>query len=213
MKSNINSFTFYFDYFNLVDTLPIEDKQILLVAITDYVFKDIEPSLSGHNQAIFNTLKAQLNVSKNKSNNAKKNNQIKIKQKSNENQMKIKKDNKTSILSFIFNDFIFIKDRGLLRGKIEEWINYKEEKKEPYNAYSLKALLNRIEQKVKEYGEDNVINAIDNSMSNGYSGIIYKNIKKDITPNWFKKEIKKETLSEKEKQEMEELLKEYKNDW
>lgn len=212
MKSNINSFTFYFDYFNLVDTLPIEDKQILLVAITDYVFKDIEPSLSGHNQAIFNTLKAQLNVSKNKSNNAKKNNQIKIKQKSNENQMKIKKDNKTSILSFIFNDFIFIKDRGLLRGKIEEWINYKEEKKEPYNAYSLKALLNRIEQKVKEYGEDNVINAIDNSMSNGYSGIIYKNIKKDITPNWFKKEIKKETLSEKEKQEMEELLKEYKND-
>lgn len=68
MKTNINSFTFYYDYYNLIDTLPIKDKKDLLVAITDYVFKDIEPELTGHNQAIFNTLKAQLNVSKNKSN-------------------------------------------------------------------------------------------------------------------------------------------------
>ena len=71
--NNINSFTFYYDYYNLVDTLPLKDKSILLVAILDYVFKDIEPKLEGHNQAIFNTLKAQLNVSKNKSKNAKKN--------------------------------------------------------------------------------------------------------------------------------------------
>ena len=70
MKSQVNSFTFYFDYYNLIDTLPIKDKKELLVAITDYVFKDIEPKLSGHNQAIFNTLKAQLNVSKNKSKSA-----------------------------------------------------------------------------------------------------------------------------------------------
>ena len=87
MKSTINSFTFYFDYYNLIDTLPLSDKQTLLVAITDYVFKDIEPKLEGHNQAIFNTLKAQLNVSKNKSKNAKKI----IKKKSNKNQIKIKK--------------------------------------------------------------------------------------------------------------------------
>lgn len=211
MKSNINSFTFYFDYYNLIDTLPVNDKQILLVAITDYVFKDIEPNLEGHNQAIFNTLKAQLNVSKNKSKNARKEKQKEIKQKSNENQIEIKQDNKTSILSFIFNNFIFIQNRGLLRGKIEEWINYKEEKKEPYNAYSLKALLNRIEQKVKEYGEEYVINAIDNSMSNGYSGIIYKSIEKEeATPSWFKKEIKKEVLSENEKKEMEKIMEDYK---
>ena len=70
MKLQVNSFTFYFDYYNLIDTLPLKDKKELLVAITDYVFKDIEPKLSGHNQAIFNTLKAQLNVSKNKSKSA-----------------------------------------------------------------------------------------------------------------------------------------------
>ena len=64
----INSFTFYFDYYNLIDTLPVKDKQILLVAIVDYMFKNIEPiNLKGHNQAIFNTLKNQLDLSKNNS--------------------------------------------------------------------------------------------------------------------------------------------------
>ena len=71
--NKVNSFTFYYDYYNLIDTLPIEDKSILLIAITDYVFKDIEPILTGHNQAVFNTLKSQLNLSKNNSKRSKKN--------------------------------------------------------------------------------------------------------------------------------------------
>ena len=62
--NKVNSFTFYFDYYNLIDTLPIEDKKELAVAILDYVFKDEMPNLKGHNLAIFNTLSHQLNLSK-----------------------------------------------------------------------------------------------------------------------------------------------------
>lgn len=195
MKSNINSFTFYFDYYNLIDTLPIEDKKILLVAITDYVFKDIEPKLEGHNQAIFNTLKAQLNVSKN-------NSKRRTKKEPEENQIETGKEpnikpeqNKTSILSFIFDNYIYLQNRGLLRGKIEEWIQYKEEKGKPYNAYSLKSLLNRIETKLNQFGEDKIIKLIDYSLSNGYDGLIWENLgrktKEQPIPDWFQKEVER----------------------
>ena len=36
--NDINSFTFYKDYYYLIDTMPIEDKKELAVAILDYVF-------------------------------------------------------------------------------------------------------------------------------------------------------------------------------
>ena len=130
--NNINSFTFYRDYYNLIDTISIKDKKELLVAITDYVFKDIEPNLSGHNQAIFNTLKSQLNVSKNKSNSAKKPNQIEIKSKSNENQIEIKKGNKTSILSFKFY-ISNLNISNLLKNEINKWLDYKAERNEYYS--------------------------------------------------------------------------------
>lgn len=94
------SFTFYEDYYNLIATLPKKDKQALLEAITDYVFVDKQPSLTGHNQAIFNTLSHQLDVSKN-------NSKRRTKQEPNENQIITKqepKTNKTSILSFKFNN-------------------------------------------------------------------------------------------------------------
>ena len=104
--NSVNSFTMYFDYFNLIDTLPLKDKSALLVAINDYMFKDIEPNLTGHNQAIFNTLKNQLNVSKS---NSKRRNRTTTKQQLNNNQEETEtkpneepKENKTSILSFIF---------------------------------------------------------------------------------------------------------------
>ena len=174
--------------------------------------KDIEPKLERHNQAIFNTLKAQLNVSKNKSKNAKKNNQIEINKESNENQIKIKQDNKTSILSFIFNDFIFLKNRGLLRGKIEDWISYKEEIGKPFTAYSLKSFLNRIETKFNQFGEESIIDLIDYSLSNRYEGLIWERLKKskEIIPDWYKKEYKDEKCSPEELAELEELMKEYK---
>ncbi len=147
--NGVKSFTFYFDYYNLIDTMTPNDKKELAVAILDYVFKDIEPALTGHKQAIFNTLKAQLTKSKNKSSSARKDttnkNQNEIKSKSNDNQNEINEDNKTSVLSFKFNDSLESKkERGMgeekkknfLKPTIEEIQEYCLERKNNIDAES-----------------------------------------------------------------------------
>lgn len=197
--NDINSFTFYKDYYYLIDTMPIEDKKELAVAILDYVFKDLEPNLNGHNQAIFNTLSRQLDCSKNKSKSARKTNQIEVKQKSNQNQMEIKKGNKTSVLSFKFyvSNLEFLKDRGLLRGKIEDWLDYKWERKEPYKETGLKSLMTRIEKYTEKFGEEKIVELIDECMANNYKGIIFEKL--DKQSNTFSTQKSEKTESEKEK--------------
>lgn len=187
--NSVNSFTMYFDYYNLIDTLPSRDKATLLVAINDYMFKDIEPNLTGHNQAIFNTLKNQLNVSKS---NSKRRNRTTTEQQPNNNQKETEvkpneepKENKTSILSFKFyiSDFKFINNNNLLISKIEEWINYKKQRKDkPYTEIGLNTLLKRIDKTVEEYGTDKVIDVIDYSIANNYQGIVFDRLK-NIKPN------------------------------
>lgn len=216
--NKVNSFTFYYDYYNLIDTLPIEDKSILLIAITDYVFKDIEPILTGHNQAVFNTLKSQLNLSKNNSKRSKKN---KPKENKKTNQKKTEKkpnekpeENKTSVLSFKFlvSNLEFLKDRGLLRGKIEDWLMYKKERKEHYTETGLKSLLTQIENNTKKYGEEKIINLIDECMANNYKGIIFdrlkneKPIKTEQVPDWFNKNVDDDLLTDEELKEFEKEL-------
>lgn len=183
--NSVNSFTMYFDYYNLIDTLPSRDKATLLVAINDYMFKDIEPKLSGHNQAIFNTLKNQLNLSKS---NSKRRAKKETETEPNKNQKETETEpskNKTSILSFKFNisDFKFINNNNLLISKIEEWINYKKQRKDkPYTEIGLNTLLKRIDKTVEEYGTDKVIDVIDYSIANNYQGIVFDRLK-NIKPN------------------------------
>ena len=182
--NSVNSFTMYFDYFNLIDTLPLKDKATLLVAINDYMFKDIEPNLTGHNQAIFNTLKNQLNVSKN---NSKRRNRTTTEQQPNNNQEETEqqpneepKENKTSILSFKFYiyNFKFINNNNLLISKIEEWLNYKKQRKDkPYTEIGLNTLLKRIDKVTEENGPDKVIDVIDYSIANNYQGIVFDRLK------------------------------------
>ena len=181
---HINSFTMYFDYFNLIDTLSLKDKAILLIAINDYMFKDIEPNLSGHNQAIFNTLKNQLNLSKC---NSKRKSKKETEQEPNKNQKEteqVPKENKTSILSFKFyiSNFKFINNNDQLISKIEDWLNYKKQRKDKqYTEIGLKTLLNKIDKTVEEFGNDKVINLIDDSIANNYQGIIFEKLKNTQT--------------------------------
>ena len=218
--NDINSFTFYKDYYYLIDTMPIEDKKELAVAILDYVFKDLEPNLNGHNQAIFNTLSRQLDCSKNKSKSARKINQIEIKQKSNQNQTEIKKGNKTSVLSFKFyiSNLEFLKDRGLLRGKIEDWLDYKWERKEPYKETGFKSLMTRIEKYTERFGEETMIELIDECMASNYKGIIFEKLDKQILSDKAKSEREKlkkfdnahsEEATPEEMKEMDEFLKQF----
>lgn len=95
--NQISGFTFFRNYYDIVDNLPEADKQKMLVAIMDYVFKDKEPELDGLLLAIFNMVKMGLDVSKNRAGNARNRgkktsqNENEIKSKTNENQKEIKK--------------------------------------------------------------------------------------------------------------------------
>lgn len=175
--NEVNSFTFYRDYYNLIDTMPLEDKTILAIAILDYVFKDIETELDGHNKAIFNTLKNQLNVSKTNSKRRTGKKPEENRKETGEKPEGEPKENKTSIFNFKFliSNFKF---NNNLEDKIEEWLKYKSERKEYYKETGFKTLLARIERATSQYGVDKVINLIDECMANNYKGIIFEKLEK-----------------------------------
>lgn len=220
--NEINSFTFYKDFYNLIDTISKKDKQMILEAIVDYVFKDIEPSLRGHNEAIFNTLRHQLDKAKNKSKNAKKQNQNEIKSKSNENQNKINTTNK-EVSSFNNN---IINKNNLLEEKekkekedISSVIDLVQEMGMIINGTPLETNTLILWQNVDvEIIKEALVEAKrKNKMDINYVHGIVKNLVKEKSqkekaelPKWFNKKIEEEPLSESEQQELQELLKSFK---
>jgi hypothetical protein len=58
-----------------------------------------------------------------------------------------------------------------VKSMIHVWLGYKKEKGQTYKPVGLNTLLKKIEKWQKEFGEDYVVNAIDNSISNNYTGL------------------------------------------
>lgn len=79
-----------------------------------------------------------------------------------------------------------------LASKLREWITYKTERKEPYKEQGLKALLRQVENNALTYGDQAVCKLIDESMANGWKGIIFDRLKQKDTP---RKQQPKETKS------------------
>lgn len=67
--NEINGFTFYKDYYNLIKILPTKNREKTLWAIMEYMYEDKIPNLDENSQAVFNTLSYQLNVSKKQASN------------------------------------------------------------------------------------------------------------------------------------------------
>ena len=177
--NGVQSFTFYRDYYNLINTLPVEDKTLLAISILDYVFEDKNPTLTGHNKAVFNTLSYQLNYSKNQSKRRRKNDIPEENQKETEKKPKENpKGTKQSISSFLFliSSFNIINNNNILKNKIIEWLEYKKQKKKNYTEIGLNTLLKKIEEQSQKYGIEKVIALIDDSMANNYQGIIWEKL-------------------------------------
>ena len=223
--NEINGFTFYKNYYELIDNLSTEDKRLMLEVIVDYIFRDVEPiGLEKMNLAIWNNLKMPLSKSKRQSLNGNKggapignNNAQKAipKQAKNNPKTSQKQTNNISIFYFLISNFNFLRDKRLLREKIEEWLKYKWERKEYYKETGFKTLLARIEGATNRYGEEKVINLINECMASNYKGIIFekleskssnKNIKKEVVPDWIDKNPEIKELTEEVKREMEELI-------
>jgi hypothetical protein len=64
-----------------------------------------------------------------------------------------------------------------LQAKMVEWIAYKTERKETYKEVGMKSLLRQIENAQLTYGEKAVCDLIDDSMANGWKGIIFDRLK------------------------------------
>ena len=217
--NEINSFTFYRDYYFLIDTMPIEDKRDLAVAILDYIFKDINPNFEGHKKAVFNTLSHQLDVSKS-------NSKRRVKKEPEENRKKTgakPEKNKTSISNFKFyiSNLEFIKDI----------INYLNNKTNSNFKYTTKTTQQKINARLNEgYKLDDFIAVIDKKY-NEWVGTEFerylcpetlfgtkfekylnqKETKKvEKLQSWFNENEKSAKATEEEKQEIEELLKEFK---
>ena len=58
-----------------------------------------------------------------------------------------------------------------VRDSIVKWLNYKKEKKQTYKDIGLTTLLNKLLKQAKDYGDKYVIDSIENSITNNYSGI------------------------------------------
>lgn len=227
--NEINSFTFYKNYYDLLDNLPTEDKRLMLEVIVDYIFRDVEPiGLVKMNLAIWNNIKMPLETTKKNILNGKKGGRPRQEENPNPNpndnptnnpnenpnpNPKTKQNNISTFL-FLISNFNYLQDKGLLREKIEEWLKYKWERKEHYKETGFKSLLAKIEKATNLYGVENIVNLIDECMANNYKGIIFEKLdkqcktiaRKEELPEWFNKDLKNQKMTEEDKKEMDEIL-------
>ena len=224
--NEINSFTFYRNYYDLLDNLPTEDKRLMLEVIVDYIFRDVEPiGLVKMNLAIWNNIKMPLETSKKQAlnglkggapignQNAKKNNP-KTTQKTSQSTTQ-KQTNNISNFFFLISNFKFLEDKGLLREKIEEWLKYKWERKEYYKETGFKSLLAKLEKATNQYGVENMLNLIDECMASNYKGIIFEKLEKqnkskpareEELPEWFGKDLKNKEMTKEDEDELDDIL-------
>ena len=92
----------------------------------------------------------------------------------NENEYEIEDEiNKKEI-----NGEIQIPFDGALLDAFNDWIAYKEEKRQPYKPRGLKSLISQISRYAEQFGDTATANAIRDSMASNYQGIVFDRIGK-----------------------------------
>ena len=85
-----------------------------------------------------------------------------------------KKETTHDLLQRLIPDYII---PVVLQTKMEEWVTYKTERKESYKEQGMKSLLKQIENNCALYGDQTICDLIDDSMANGWKGIIFDRLK------------------------------------
>lgn len=184
---DIQGFTFYKNYYEIIKHLPNKEKIQLYDAILEYMFENKEPKLNGLLNGIWINIKMPLDNNKKNIINGKKGGRPKTEEKPKNNPKKTQtktqeepKQKANNISYFLFlisnNNYKYIKENNNIYNKIIEWLEYKQERKELYKEIGLNNLLKQIENNIDNYGEDNVIDLISECMANNYKGIIFDKI-------------------------------------
>lgn len=82
-----------------------------------------------------------------------------------------------------------------LQEKVQEWLTYKTEKKDTYKPTGFKSLMLKIQKQAAEYGEQAVMDLIDECMAANWKGIVWDKLqqrKNDRSGNPFKEALRKE---------------------
>lgn len=192
----MNGFNFYHNYYEMIKYLNDEDRLAMYDAILQYMYDDKEPNFNGLKQGLWVNIKIPLTTSKKNSKNGKKGGapegninaqkqeieNIKTSEKQAKNKRKVNEKQTNNISYFLFlisnNKYKYIiKDNNIYKS-IYKWLSYKEERKEYYKETGLSSLLTQIENQISIYGEEVIINLIEECMANNYKGIIFDKLKK-----------------------------------
>lgn len=192
----VKGFNFFRTYFELIRYLPDKDRLKMYDSILDYVFEDVDPELSGLLKGIWMNISIPISNSKMKS----KSGQTKIKTKSNENQKRNEIETNNIPLPLPNN-----KNSKFIKPTIEEIKNYCLERN---NKVDVNRFYDFYESKGWKVG---------NQPMKDWKACIrtweqrIKDNKKDASvPKWFDEETKLQIITEEEKRELDEMLKEFK---
>lgn len=196
----LKSFNMYHSYLKSIEPLNDAERGRLFTALLEYSSTGEAPELRGNERFIFPMMKEQIDMdaakyaakcSANKKNIDKrwytnvydgipsdtKNTKDKDKDKE-----KDKDKDKESVRENAHTLFARLKSEynlsPVLQDKISEWLKYKSERRESYKQQGLKSLLRQIENNYMHYGEDAVCRLIDDSMANGWKGIIFERLQR-----------------------------------
>lgn len=162
----MNGFTIYKEYYELITLLTEREQQELLLAITKFMFEDVEPTLNDKQTKIFNNLRRPLEKSKKRSKcgsiiksneNQEKNetktkeNQKEIKTKSNENQKE--NENKThqdvNVIVNV-NDNVDVNVKKISLEEIKGIVEYLNIKSNSHYKYSTDKTQTLIKARIKD---------------------------------------------------------------
>lgn len=162
----MNGFTIYKEYYELITLLTEREQQELLLAITKFMFEDVEPTLNDKQTKIFNNLRRPLEKSKKrskcgsitKSNENQEENEIKtkenqkeIKTKSNENQKE--NENKThqdvNVIVNV-NDNVDVNVKKISLEEIKGIVEYLNIKSNSHYKYSTDKTQTLIKARIKD---------------------------------------------------------------
>lgn len=182
----VNSFTIYKEYYELITLLSEREQQELLLAITKYMFEDIEPTLNSKQTKIFNNLKRPLDKSKEQSKRKRNRNQTETEKEPKENQTETKKNPKENQSS---NQTETHQDVPVtVTVNVKDSFSYLEEQ----FGRTLSPVEYKLISKWRSWFSDDVINyAIDKTIKNGARGLSYTEA---IINSWHDKGFK--TLKE-----------------
>lgn len=162
----MNGFTIYKEYYELITLLTEREQQELLLAITKFMFEDIEPTLNDKQTKIFNNLRRPLEKSKKRSkcgsitksnenqeeNETKiKENQKEIKTKSNENQKENESKTHQDVNVIVnVNDNVDVNVNKITLAEIKGIIEYLNIKSNSHYKYSTDKTQTLIKARIKD---------------------------------------------------------------